>query len=348
MNQDGSHSASTNFINNGLVYLFSEIRYEINGATVDMVKNPGITSTIKSLISYTKNEVIRLEHSGLTLDANPTICDVNGNFTACIPLSMLLGFAEDYNKIIVNINQQLVLVRSNTDVNAIQTTIKDVNPKITIDEISWKIQHIELSDKAKLSLMNTIPKNIHLRFRSWELIEQTPLPDTDSFTWFIRHSTQIEKPRYVIVSFQTNLGNQPNTNMSQFHHCNVTNIQFTLNSKKFPFEELNLNFDNNEWSLAYEMLSQFQEFYYYRNPKRENQCCISRESFFKSYPFFVIDCSRQDESQKNGQVILNMEIKTNKKFPPQTTAYCLVLFDRHIVYNALDSTVKVLSTVLNN
>lgn len=38
------------FINNGVAFLFEEIRYEMNGIVVDRVRNPGIISTIKSYL----------------------------------------------------------------------------------------------------------------------------------------------------------------------------------------------------------------------------------------------------------------------------------------------------------
>jgi len=42
-----------------------------------------------------------LENSGLSIDD----ADLNiekGNFNFCVPLNLLLGFAEDYNKILLN------------------------------------------------------------------------------------------------------------------------------------------------------------------------------------------------------------------------------------------------------
>ena len=57
------------FVTNGLVHLFEEIRYEINGTVVDRVKNPGIATTMKGYASYDRNESIGLamggwEHTG--------------------------------------------------------------------------------------------------------------------------------------------------------------------------------------------------------------------------------------------------------------------------------------------
>jgi len=45
--------------------------------------------------------------------------DANGYYDVNIPLKLLLGFCENYNKIAVNGKHELDLTRSNTDHNAI-------------------------------------------------------------------------------------------------------------------------------------------------------------------------------------------------------------------------------------
>lgn len=39
------YSAHVSFVNNGIAYLFDEIRFELGGLVVDRIRNPGITST---------------------------------------------------------------------------------------------------------------------------------------------------------------------------------------------------------------------------------------------------------------------------------------------------------------
>ena len=47
----GGVDADISFVNNAMAYLFDNIRFEIGGIEVDHTKNPGITSTIKGLMS---------------------------------------------------------------------------------------------------------------------------------------------------------------------------------------------------------------------------------------------------------------------------------------------------------
>src|SRR3978361_610349 len=113
----GTASPTAKLINNGLAHLFSEIRYEINGIPIDSSTKVGITSFIKGLLSFTPSQLNKLQNAGwyATDKTKPLPRNEDGSFNACIPLSTLLGFAEDYKKAILNIRQELVLIRSNTD-----------------------------------------------------------------------------------------------------------------------------------------------------------------------------------------------------------------------------------------
>ena len=43
------------FVNNGILFLFSEIRYEMNADLIDTCKNVGITTTMKVSFIYSKS-----------------------------------------------------------------------------------------------------------------------------------------------------------------------------------------------------------------------------------------------------------------------------------------------------
>lgn len=43
-------AVSFEFTNNPLLFLFQDIRYELNGVEIDRIKNAGVTTTIKSLL----------------------------------------------------------------------------------------------------------------------------------------------------------------------------------------------------------------------------------------------------------------------------------------------------------
>ena len=64
LNTDGKYTSRLRFINNGISFLFREIRYELNGITIDSVRNVGLTSTLKGYVSFNTNESLKLENAG--------------------------------------------------------------------------------------------------------------------------------------------------------------------------------------------------------------------------------------------------------------------------------------------
>jgi hypothetical protein len=86
---------SFNFVNNGILDLFSDIRLEVNGRTIDTNIKPGLTSTMKGIVSFNASESLKYQNAGWFPTSDSKIAE-NGKFNACIPLKMIFGFAEDY------------------------------------------------------------------------------------------------------------------------------------------------------------------------------------------------------------------------------------------------------------
>lgn len=335
-------STTLKFINNGLLHLFEEIRYEIGGIVIDRVRNPGITSTIKGYASFNPKSAVFYENAGWNHREYPNVLDEQGNFNVSIPLHMVMGYFEDFKKILINTRQELVLLRSSTDLNAVITTEEEVDekPKIELNKIIWKMPHVQVSDEAKLQLMNYIDRgaDLDIPFRSFELHEYPVLRQTMSHTWNVKTSNQLEKPRWIIVAFQTDKKNKIAADMSSFDHCNLSNIKLYLNSNVYPYDNLNLNFDKRQWAILYEMYARFQESYY---QKESSEPCLNLKQFKELAPLAVIDCSHQNETLKAGSVDIRLEFETNVNVAANTSAYCLIIHDRLVTYNPLRSTVNI-------
>lgn len=172
---------STRFIINASCHLFEEARYEINAVEIDKIKNVGLTSLMKNYLSVYDAQSKFLENSGWfpTCNANISSIDNAGNFDVCIPHSVLFGFIEDYQKIIVNARHELILIRSRSDINAILQTAEE-QIKISIEKIEWLLPNVRLSDARKFKLLKYIEKDplIPISFRTWELYEYPLLSQT--------------------------------------------------------------------------------------------------------------------------------------------------------------------------
>lgn len=325
--------------NNALLFLFQDIRYELNGVEIDKTKNVGISTTIKSILSMNKNESEMSKAWGWDINGSNDISVKS--FAVSIPLNKILGFAEDYKKIIMNCKHELILLRSNTNLNSLKVGAEDFIDDITITNIVWRVPHIKVSDRERINLLKILEKDkaIKLVFRNWDIYEYPLLPKTTKHTWSIKSSSQIEKPRYVVIGLQTNRKNNKKKDASKFDHCNLRNVKVFLNSTYFPYENLNVSFEEDKYSLLYEEYSKFQQSYY----GHRSEPLLSFQEFKIHAPLFVIDCCRQNETLKSGPVDVRIELESEKELPDNTSAYCFILNDSIIEYKPLSNIVKKIS-----
>lgn len=338
LKKDGNPPAAASYlINNGIAHLFDEIRYELNGIEIDRCKNVGITSTIKGYCSFHEGQKRTLENAGW--GGGTVITDTKGQFNVLIPLNTILGFAEDYKKVLMNVKQELVLIRSRLDSNAYVTT-EDL--KLRITKVDWRMPYVYVNDKVRLTFLKKQEKFKHIQipFRSWSLFEFPLLPTSEKQTWTIKTSSQFEKPRYVILAFQTDRKNQDAKNSSEFDHCNISNVKLYLNSDNYPYENLNLNIKNNRYAILYDMYTQFQRDYYDQDVLP--QPLLSKLDFITKAPLTALNCSKQNDNLKTAPVDVKLEFEANENFPDKTTAYCLIIHDRIVEYNTMNSSVKTL------
>lgn len=347
-NVDDKYTKRLRFINNGIAFLFREIRYELNGVTIDSVRNVGLTSTLKNNLSLSKNESMKLENAGwfpYRKDDERILVDENGKFNVSIPLKSLMGFFEDFKKIILNMKQELVLIRASDDLDAVcfkddvEPKVTEVEkPKVTFEKIYWKMHHVSVDIPQQLALTKIIESNrdLLIGFRSWELVELSTLPETMRYTWPVKTASKLETPRHVIVAFQENRKGNVLKDMSQFDHIDLTNIRVFLNTERYPYHDLFLNFKENKYSALYEMYSNFRNSYY----GISNEPVFSPELFKVKSPIAYIDCSHQKETLQTGSVVMRIEFETLKTTNKDTSAYCLILHDKIFSYNPLTKIVR--------
>lgn len=335
LKEDGKPSTKSKLVNNAMAFLFDEARYELNSFEIDRTKNLGITSTMKGYASFNRDDSSTLQHTGWCENDSQII--TNGHFNYCVPLKSLMGVAEDFNKIFINAKHELILIRSRNDTNAME--IVDAEKMIlTITKMAWKVQHLRLSDSQRLEVLKTIDNNTSLQiyFRSWDMMEFPTLPNTDKTLWNIKTSSNLQKPRYVIVGFQTARKNKDEENSALFDHCDIRNIKLHLNSEIYPYDQMNLNFTLDQYSIAYNLFTKFQQSFY----QKSNQPMMSYTDFKTRSPLYILDCSRQNESIKTSLVDIKLEIEATKNFPVNTSCYALIIHDTLIEYNPLSGIVK--------
>lgn len=224
------------FVKGFASFLFSEIRYELNGEEIDRCKNPGVTSQLKRLIAS------RLENTMHLIKCYENEEITTRSYQFIIPLTSIFGFADDYRKIMLNAKHELILQRSRTDRNVYHANSTNQSlVTFTVRKVSWRIPHVKLSDEMKLLTMRRIAreKMIAIPYRRWELYEIPQLPPTTKHIWAVKTTTALAKPRYVVVALQTNRSENVQQDTSNFDHCNISDVKLFLNNDYYPYGDLN-------------------------------------------------------------------------------------------------------------
>ena len=132
-------SAHVTLGNNCVAFIFDEIRYELNGVEIDRNRNVGITSTLKNYVTESSDRSVILRNAdwdALTIAA--------GYFNFCVPLYVLLGFCEDYKRMVINARHELILIRVRNDNNCLT---RDPATEATLElfKVQWRMPHVLLS-----------------------------------------------------------------------------------------------------------------------------------------------------------------------------------------------------------
>lgn len=325
-------NADVKLINNTVAFMFNDIRYEINGTVVCRVQKLGVASTIKNILSLRECEKYLAENAGWSESLET---DGKGGFSFHVPLRMLMGFAEDWDHLMLNVKQELILTRASNDVNCLNGE-PGKTYSLVVNKVQWKVPHIEPALGVQVSYNKMLASNrpIELAFRGWEMHEYPALPATKFHTWTVKTSSQLEKPRYVVVAFQTGRKDVLNKKMSEFDYCNVHNIRLYLNGAYYPYDQI-----NGDTSVLYDMFCRFMSSYYEGRYDGEYPR-YSLKDFMEKVPLFVIDCSKQNDSIKTGSVDVRLDIEMTSNAPANTAAYCLILHDSIVTYTPLTSVVK--------
>lgn len=257
-------------------------------------------------------------------------------YSFIIPLKFILGFCDDYQKIIMNAKHELILVRSRSDVCQFVSAADSFIVKVK--RIQWKIPHITLADHSKLMMLRYLEKarSIVVPFRSWDLYEMPLLSEATKNIWAVKSTSQVTKPRFVFVVLQTNRQRLA-ARSSKYDHCDVTDIKLYLNSECYPYESFNSDFENSNVMDLYHAFSQIQGSYY--NGKGGFNPVKYEMNEYQQSPIFAFDCSRTEDSMIGGSVDVRLEINSRINIPANTAAYCVIIYENQFEYSPFKSIV---------
>lgn len=345
----GVHAAGdpeVNFVSNFVSFLFSDVRYELNGVEIDCVRNVGRASTMKIRAASRVSPLNGYAHYCRVYEGEIPRSDIIATvkrYDVVIPLSVWFGFCDDYRKIILNCKHELILNRARQSLDCTTgggalATASTVT--IALEKIEWKMPHITLSDRVRLNMLNYLAKNRHItiQHRSMDLVEYPQLPAATTNTiWSVKSVPSVKRPRYVIVGLQTNRNGVRVRNAAQFDACTITQLRLHLNAQIYPYNMNDLDIGGGLYAELYESYTRIQASYY-NNTEPTNLFNIKCNDFQDS-PLFVFDTSRADESLIDSSIDIRVEIKTRENIPANTAAYCVIIYDNEFTYSPFDSIV---------
>ena len=343
-------------INNGLMYLFSDVRYHLASHEIEVLQNPGHATTMLGLLKYpddfTKSQGLNQVWApdtgeGTAIDRNEGFklrrdyiinmvggAGNKGKFNFKIPLKHFLGFCEDYKKILYGMQQRLTLTRTGNNnailkgQNAAGNAALD-NAKIELNKISWFMPHVIPSDAYRLQLDKIIEKKekIPVGYRMLQC-DNIPVVGGTGFTWRLGVKSSPDIPRFIIVGFQTGKNNDQTTNPALFDHCEVRNIYVTLNAKRYPDIDYENDFLINKFSRIYGDASTFRKKFYNMDELISNSS-IRPDNYKTLFPLFVFDVTKQSEKLKTSVSDIHIKASFNNNNPPANTiAYAVIISDR--------------------
>ena len=351
--------------NNGIMYLFKRIRYELSGQEIENIMNVGQATTMLGLLKYpddfSKSKGLnQLWYKDTTTIANndnngfnirrsyifgvPPNVVVNpvGTFSFRIPLKHIFGFCGDYDKIVYGLKHTLTLTRNNNDdaiyksgaQNAGQDTYAD--GKVRLDKITWFMPHVMPADEDKMKLYKIIERKEKIPV-GYRMIQcDSAIVTGKDFSWRLAVKSSTEVPRFIIVGFQTNKSGNQKQNPSLFDNVNVKNIYVMLNSTRYPTADYDIKFDSQKYSRPYGDVADFRSKFFNMDELVSNPN-ITPFDYRVLYPLLLFDVSKQSEKLKYSTT--DIQIKgtidgINGVIPANTQVYAVIISDRLINFQS--------------
>ena len=359
-NQYGNNDLIT-LINNGIMYLFKRIRYDLSGQEIENIMNVGQATTMLGLLKYpddfSKSKGLnQLWYKDTTSIANGDntgfivrrdyiikLPNTKGEFSFRIPLKHIFGFYEDYDKIVYGLKHTLTLTRNDDNDAIFKSGVVNPGPpraddvadgKVVLKDIFWFMPHVTPADKDKMELYKIIERKekIPVGYRMIQC-DSAVIPQSDNFSWRLSVKSSPEVPRFIIVGFQTDKIGSQKTNPSLFDNVNVSNIYVMLNSTRYPTADYNISFTDQKYSRVYGDAAEFRSKFYNMDELISNPN-INPADFKSLYPLFLFDVSKQSERLKYSTTDIQIKMHFSRNVAANTQVYGVIISDRLINFQS--------------
>ena len=358
----------TTLVNNGIMYLFSDVRYHLTSHEIEVLQNPGHATTMLGMLKYpddfNKSQGLnQLWYPDTYKDVNNVVAknnnefksinkgfnirhkyiirspDEKGVFSFKIPLKHFLGFCEDYKKVIYGMQQRLTLTRTG-DNNAIIVGKKDGanaqaakiaydKGRVNIKNIRWFMPHIIPSDAYRLQLDKIIEKKEEIPVGYRMLqCDNFPVPAGNG-------------------DFTWRLGVKSSPDIPRFIIVGFqTNKNNNQEKKPALFDHCNIrniyvtlnakrypdtDYENNFINNNYSRIYGDAALFrkkFYNMDELVSNSGIDPLTYKDLFPLFLFDVSKQSEKLKTSVSDIHIKASFNGNSPANTMAYAFIISDR--------------------
>lgn len=337
--------------NNGILHLFSNIKYELVGTEIESVNEPGIAGCMMGIAKYpyayahgigmkscwapnTSDTVFGDRAWARRKEYIIGKSDPVGSFSFIIEMEDIFGFAEDYDKVTYGMRHKLTLVRKNDD-DAIFKHAGVAKGKVQLTKLAWLMPRVHASDVKKFELYKSIEQKVVIDagFRMRQcLVTEIPAASR-GFDWRLGVRTITEKPRHILIGFQTNRAGDQEKSPSLFDHVNLMQMSVILNDTKYPARDIIVDFKKHTYVEYYKMFTDFTRNYYGMDPLTVSNF-VDIITYKEEYPIFYFDVKHQSERLSQGVVDIMVRMRFSENVPANVTAYALVISDRRLKFQS--------------
>ena len=349
------YTASTDIAlcNNGIMHLFSNMKYEIGGQEIENINNPGIAGVLMGLAKF---PMFYVTGTGVMQCWAPNTADSQlignkgyealkkyilalsipiGTFSFIIDLENVSGFMEDYSKVIYGARHKLTLVRKGDNDAILKASGVDAG-KVNISKIAWLMPRVIPSDKmsVKISKMIEDKRSIDVGFRMRQCNMAEIPNNVTSFDWRLGVRTAPEKPRHILIALQEDKSDNQEKDASKFDHLNVSQMSVTLNDTKYPARDVRADFAKHQFIEYYRMFCSFAQDYYGIDPLTSGNF-MDPITYKTLYPIFYFDVSKQSERFRQGIVDATVHMRfSGTGVPKKVVAHALIISDRRMIFKS--------------
>lgn len=332
--------STINLVDNFPAFLFTRVELRKHNTLIDVVEHPGITSTMKGLVTYKGSQKPNLHICGFESKFQG-----GGRFEAYGALSHLgLGFLDNLHHPMYKGGFEITFTRAG-DNDALYhwkldtaTATEPEDGKVVIEEFKLLVPLVDYKATSRIQLINDLKSlsdngKLVYNYLQWQCIDKKGIFGSN-FSFDITGAYRnVYNPKFVIIGLQTNRSNAQNKNTSLFDHCNIKNASVRINGERYPHELLNLDIANNKSRMLYDM---------YQNVRRavfgDDEVYLDAGNFIGNYPLIVLNTSLHPSNidRSKSEIIIDLDFANPVAAPTGTTgttAYVVVVSEAHFTYD---------------